>query len=67
MTTILICFLSLDASDNNLLNALDGPYCDFEGGGDPNVDGTYPDQAPGGYKGALCSSTILFYVFIGDP
>ncbi|KAF8183800.1 Pro-kumamolisin, activation domain-containing protein [Mycena galopus ATCC 62051] len=38
-------------SFNDLLDALDGSYCTEDGGDDPAVDGTYPDPAPGGYKG----------------
>ncbi|KAI0344783.1 subtilisin-like protein [Trametopsis cervina] len=40
------------ASFNNLLDALDGSFCTFEGGDDPTQDGIYPDPLPGGYKGA---------------
>ncbi|KAJ6542703.1 subtilisin-like protein [Mycena capillaripes] len=36
---------------NNFLDALDGSYCTEEGGDDPSVDRTYPDPAPGGFKG----------------
>ena len=39
------------ASFNNFLDAIDGSYCAFEGGDDPTQDATYPDPAPGGYKG----------------
>ncbi len=41
------------ATFNNLLDALDGSYCTFEGGDDPSsgIDGIYPDPLPGGYKG----------------
>ncbi|KAF8963500.1 peptidase S8/S53 domain-containing protein [Flammula alnicola] len=38
------------ASFNNLLDALDGTYCTFEGGDDPNQDGIYPDGFPNGYN-----------------
>lgn len=42
-------------SFNNFLDAIDGSYCTFEGGGskDPNVDGQYPDPLPGGFNGPL--------------
>jgi tripeptidyl-peptidase I len=47
--------VSLGGSFNNLLDALDGSYCTFEGGDDPENDGIYPDPLPGGYKGqSLC-------------
>ncbi|KAJ7260955.1 peptidase S8/S53 domain-containing protein [Mycena haematopus] len=36
---------------NDLLDALDGSYCTEDGGDDASVDGTYPDPAPGGFKG----------------
>lgn len=39
------------ASFNNFLDAIDGSYCTFEGGDDPNQDGIYPDSLPGGYTG----------------
>ncbi|RPD61015.1 subtilisin-like protein [Lentinus tigrinus ALCF2SS1-7] len=39
------------ASFNNLLDALDGSFCTYEGGDDPNQDGIYPDPY-GGYQGA---------------
>lgn len=39
------------ASFNNFLDAIDGSYCTFEGGDDPNQDGIYPDTFPGGYTG----------------
>ncbi|KZS91782.1 subtilisin-like protein [Sistotremastrum niveocremeum HHB9708] len=38
-------------SFNNYLDALDGTFCTFEGGDNPNFDGIYPDPAPGGFKG----------------
>lgn len=42
---------------NTFLDALDGSYCTYsafgETGDDPTVDPTYPDPAPGGYKGQL--------------
>ncbi|KAI0696743.1 subtilisin-like protein [Cytidiella melzeri] len=40
------------ASFNNLLDALDGSFCSFEGGDDPTQDGIYPDTLPGGYQSA---------------
>lgn len=39
------------ASFNNFLDAIDGSYCTFEGGDDPNQDAIYPDPFPGGYTG----------------
>ncbi|PNS18572.1 hypothetical protein CAC42_5111 [Sphaceloma murrayae] len=39
------------ASFNNFLDAIDGSYCSYEGGDDPEQDGIYPDPLPGGYKG----------------
>ncbi|KAL0946313.1 hypothetical protein HGRIS_012554 [Hohenbuehelia grisea] len=39
------------ASFNNLLDALDGSFCSFEGGDDPLNDGIYPDPLDGGFKG----------------
>lgn len=41
----------ISGSFNNLLDALDGSYCTFEGGDDPIADGFYPDNQPGGYRG----------------
>ncbi len=41
----------LGASFNNLLDALDGSFCSFEGGDDSSQDSVYPDPAPGGFKG----------------
>lgn len=46
------------ASFNNLLDALDGSYCTFEGGDDPAQDAVYPDPAPGGYKGQKACGTV---------
>ncbi|KAH8081328.1 peptidase S8/S53 domain-containing protein [Cristinia sonorae] len=46
------------ASFNNLLDALDGSYCTFEGGDDPLQDGIYPDPLPGGYKGGPDCGTV---------
>ncbi|KAJ6491392.1 subtilisin-like protein [Mycena vitilis] len=43
--------LEMGASFNNLLDALDGSFCSFEGGDDPTQDGIYPDDLPGGYQG----------------
>ncbi|KAJ6255895.1 Aorsin [Drechslerella dactyloides] len=36
---------------NNFLNAIDGTYCNYDGGNDPVIDAVYPDPAAGGYKG----------------
>ncbi|KAI0093145.1 subtilisin-like protein [Irpex rosettiformis] len=44
------------ASFNNLLDALDGSFCSFEGGDDPEQDGIYPDPSPGGYQGKDCGT-----------
>ncbi|KAL4071281.1 peptidase S8/S53 domain-containing protein [Scleroderma yunnanense] len=51
------------ASFNNFLDAIDGSYCTFEGGDDPNQpgiypheDGIYPDPNPNGYKGKDCGT-----------
>ena len=42
---------------NTFLDALDGSYCTYsaygETGDDPELDPTYPDPNPGGYKGQL--------------
>ncbi|PPQ70161.1 hypothetical protein CVT24_003888 [Panaeolus cyanescens] len=37
------------ATFNNLLDAIDGSYCTFQGGDDPFQDGSYPDDYPNGY------------------
>ncbi|KAJ7149241.1 subtilisin-like protein [Mycena crocata] len=39
------------ASFNNWLDAVDGSFCTFEGGDDPDFDGIYPDPFPGGFTG----------------
>jgi tripeptidyl-peptidase-1 len=39
------------AGFDNYLDAIDGSFCTFEGGDDPNQDGIYPDPLPGGFKG----------------
>ncbi|KAK8110251.1 Pro-kumamolisin [Apiospora kogelbergensis] len=36
---------------NNFLDALDGSYCDYEGGDDPATDGIFPNPDPSGYQG----------------
>ncbi|CAG8975991.1 hypothetical protein HYALB_00011546 [Hymenoscyphus albidus] len=48
------------ASFNNFLDALDGSYCDFQGGDspDPNIDGQYPSKQPGGYTGPKACRTV---------
>ncbi|KAF7318269.1 Subtilisin-like protein [Mycena chlorophos] len=46
----------MGASFNNLLDALDGSYCSFEGGDDPQDDGIYPDTLDGGYQGDDCGT-----------
>ncbi|PSR80478.1 peptidase S8/S53 domain-containing protein [Coniella lustricola] len=42
------------ASFNNFLDAIDASYCTYDGGDVPGVDGTYPDEKPGGYKSQDC-------------
>jgi tripeptidyl-peptidase-1 len=37
--------LTEGAGFDNWLDAVDGPYCTFDGGDDPNEDGIYPDAA----------------------
>ncbi|KAF8879105.1 subtilisin-like protein [Gymnopilus junonius] len=39
------------AGFDNWLDAVDGSFCTFEGGDDPQQDGIYPDPLPGGFKG----------------
>ncbi|KAJ7200324.1 subtilisin-like protein [Mycena pura] len=39
------------AGFDNWLDAVDGTFCTFEGGDDPDQDGIYPDPLPGGFKG----------------
>ncbi|KAJ7480634.1 subtilisin-like protein [Mycena latifolia] len=39
------------AGFDNWLDAVDGSFCTFEGGDDPNQDGIYPDPLPGGFTG----------------
>ncbi|KAJ7033198.1 subtilisin-like protein [Mycena alexandri] len=46
--------LEMGASFNNLLDALDGSFCTFEGGDDPTNDGIYPDNVAGGYQKDDC-------------
>ena len=50
----------MGASFNNLLDALDGSFCTFEGGDDPEQDGIYPDplNEPGAFKGMTCIDTV---------
>ncbi|TFK60883.1 subtilisin-like protein [Pluteus cervinus] len=45
------------ASFGNFLDALDGAFCQFEGGDDPSEDGIYPNRRPGGYHGRDCGTT----------
>ncbi|WPG97627.1 Hypothetical protein R9X50_00040700 [Acrodontium crateriforme] len=46
---------------NTFLDALDGSYCTYsaygETGNDPQLDPTYPDLHPGGYRGKLMCGT----------
>lgn len=48
---------TLEGLLNTFLDALDGSYCTYTAynitGDSPGIDGTYPDPAPGGYKGQL--------------
>ncbi|RDW61306.1 hypothetical protein BP5796_11198 [Coleophoma crateriformis] len=48
------------ASFNNFLDALDASYCTFQGGDskDPNIDGQYPNNLPGGYTGPENCGTV---------
>ncbi|KAI0833697.1 subtilisin-like protein [Trametes gibbosa] len=46
------------ASFNTLLDALDGSFCTFEGGDDPDQDPSYPDPFGGGYQGATQCGTV---------
>lgn len=46
------------ASFNTFLDALDGTYCTFDGGDDPNQDPVYPDTANGGYSGNEDCGTV---------
>ncbi|KAF9807920.1 hypothetical protein IEO21_08015 [Rhodonia placenta] len=46
------------ASFNNLLDALDGSYCTFEGGDDPEYDAMYPDPSGNGYEGPEDCGTV---------
>ncbi|KAJ7669260.1 subtilisin-like protein [Mycena polygramma] len=54
--------LEMGASFNNLLDALDGSFCSFEGGDDPTQDGIYPDTLPGGYQGDDCGTITPAHV-----
>ncbi|KAH8992820.1 subtilisin-like protein [Lactarius hatsudake] len=42
--------LAEGAGFDNWLDAVDGSFCTFEGGDDPNQDGIYPDPLPGGFN-----------------
>lgn len=44
------------ASFNNFLDAIDGSYCTYDGGDDPDQDGIYPDTNIGGYKYKDCGN-----------
>ncbi|THH29362.1 hypothetical protein EUX98_g4824 [Antrodiella citrinella] len=39
------------ASFDNWLDAVDKSFCTFEGGDNPDFDGIYPDDLPGGFQG----------------
>lgn len=47
--------IAVDNTFNTFLDALDGSYCNYTAygitGDSPGIDPTYPDPAPGGYKG----------------
>jgi hypothetical protein len=60
--TMLMHVIVLGASFDNLLDALDGYYCAFDGGDNSTIDGIYPDPASGGYKSACVSS--LYFLFL---
>ncbi|KAJ6552290.1 peptidase S8/S53 domain-containing protein [Mycena vulgaris] len=47
----------MGASFNDFLDALDGSYCTFDGGDDPDQDGQYPDPKTSGYTGAKACGT----------
>jgi tripeptidyl-peptidase-1 len=56
---------------NTFLDALDGSYCTYSAygitGGSPGIDASYPDPAPGGYKGNLrCGNYIPTRVISGS-
>ncbi|KAK7689950.1 hypothetical protein QCA50_006590 [Cerrena zonata] len=51
------------AAFDNWLDAVDGSFCTFEGGDDPNFDGIYPDPARGGFPG-LPSCGIISPPFV---
>ncbi|KAG0693459.1 peptidase S8/S53 domain-containing protein [Suillus ampliporus] len=46
------------ASFNSFLDALDGTYCTYDGGGDPSQDPVYPGTADGGYTGNEDCGTV---------
>ncbi|PNP44155.1 hypothetical protein TGAMA5MH_04442 [Trichoderma gamsii] len=46
------------ASYNNYLDAIDGSYCTYDGGDDPQGDRPYPDPQPGGYNGTEACGTF---------
>ncbi|KAF8265230.1 subtilisin-like protein [Lactarius quietus] len=50
ITLLQIGDLMEGGSPNNWLDAVDGSYCTFDDGDDPNQDGIYPDPRPGGYN-----------------
>ncbi|CAL1713696.1 unnamed protein product [Somion occarium] len=51
------------ASFDNWLDAVDGSFCTFEGGDNPEFDGIYPDPARGGFPG-LPSCGIISPPFV---
>ena len=61
----------IGASFNNLLDALDGSFCTFEGGDDPYNDGIYPDTDtyPNGFNGSSSTSNVTkhFYLTVLFP
>ncbi|KAJ7367301.1 subtilisin-like protein [Mycena albidolilacea] len=54
--------LTVGASFNNFLDALDGSFCKYKGGDDPSLDPPYPDPYRGGYKHHDCGTVEPAYV-----
>ncbi|KAJ6501263.1 subtilisin-like protein [Mycena vulgaris] len=51
--------LEMGASFNNLLDALDGTFCSFQGGDDLFNDGIYPDTLPGQDCGTITPAYVI--------
>ncbi|KAK8009688.1 Aldo/keto reductase [Apiospora arundinis] len=49
--------LTGNGSFNSFLDALDGSYCDYEGGDDPKQDGVFPNPDPKGFQGPRACGT----------